>query len=47
VIARVPETPTGSAFVSDHDDGDRDFVYTIAPSAAPQFDAGRSRVIVV
>jgi sugar/nucleoside kinase (ribokinase family) len=40
LIARVPQTPTGSAFVSYNDDGSRDFVYNIALSAAPQFDAG-------
>lgn len=40
LIARVPGAPTGSAFVSYNDDGTRDFVYNIALSAAPQFDAG-------
>jgi sugar/nucleoside kinase (ribokinase family) len=40
LIARVPQTPTGSAFVSYNDDGSRDFVYNIALSAAPLFDVG-------
>lgn len=44
LITRVPGTPTGSAFVSYNDDDSRDFVYNIALSAAPQFDAGPKTV---
>lgn len=37
LIATVPRTPTGSAFVSYNSDGSRDFVFNIAQSAASHF----------
>ena len=44
-IARVP-APTGSAFVSYHDDGRRDFVFNIADSAAGRLRHGHVEAAV-